>query len=208
MEGLLSLLIRGGPIVWLLIALSLVTVALILVKLADLGGALGGGAMRETALSDWAAGRRDAAMTAVAAGRSPVDALLAAAMKGLAEGRSRTALDEELEWRGNAVLDRLGRHLRTLELVAMISPLLGLLGTVLGMIRAFQELALAEGAANAALLAGGIWTALLTTAAGLIVAIPAAISASLLSARVDRVGTAMEVSVGRLMSVEANGETG
>lgn len=207
MEGLISLLVRGGPIVWLLIALSLVTVALILVKVADLGGALGGGAARETALADWAAGRRQAALKAVETGRSPVDKLLATAMKGLSEGRPRAALDEELEWRGNAVLDRLGRHLRTLELVAMISPLLGLLGTVLGMIRAFQELALAEGAANAALLAGGIWTALLTTAAGLIVAIPAAISASLLSSRVDRVGTAMEVTIGRLMSADAGGGT-
>ena len=89
-----------------------------------------------------------------------------------------------------------------LELIAMISPLLGLLGTVLGMIQSFQELALAEGAANASVLAGGIWQALLTTAAGLIVAIPAAIAATLLSARVDTVAQRIEATVGRLFAIE------
>ena len=80
----------------------------------------------------------------------------------------------------------------------MISPLLGLLGTVLGMIQSFQELELARGAANASVLAGGIWQALLTTAAGLIVAIPATLSANLLSAKVDRASHLMEDSVTRL----------
>ena len=54
----------------------------------------------------------------------------------------------------------------------MIAPLLGLLGTVLGMVQSFQDLSLAQGSANASVLAGGIWLALLTTAAGLVVAIP------------------------------------
>jgi biopolymer transport protein ExbB len=95
---------------------------------------------------------------------------------------------------------RMYRHIRLLELTAMISPLLGLLGTVLGMIRAFQDLAMAEGAANAAMLADGIWQALLTTAAGLLVAIPAAVAAALLNARVERAGEEIEAAVGRLMA--------
>ncbi len=70
---------------------------------------------------------------------------------------------------------------------------------------AFQELALAEGAANASILAGGIWQALLTTAAGLVVAIPSAVAASLLGTRVERVGTAMETTVGRLMALDETG---
>ena len=99
----------------------------------------------------------------------------------------------------------MNRHIRLLELIAMISPLLGLLGTVLGMIQSFQELALAEGAANASLLAGGIWQALLTTAAGLLVAIPAAVAASLLSDRVERAVSAIESSVGQLFAVQEVG---
>ncbi len=88
--------------------------------------------------------------------------------------------------------------LRTLEVLAVVSPLMGLLGTVLGMIESFQQLELAGGSANAAVLASGIWQALLTTAMGLIVAIPAAIAANLLSSRLDRAGHVMEDCVTRL----------
>jgi biopolymer transport protein ExbB len=84
----------------------------------------------------------------------------------------------------------------------MVSPLLGLLGTVLGMIQSFQELEMAQGAANASVLAGGIWQALLTTAAGLLVAIPAAVAAGLFSARIDNAAQSIESAVGRLLLIE------
>ena len=86
----------------------------------------------------------------------------------------------------------------------MISPLLGLLGTVLGMIQSFQELEMAEGAANASVLAGGIWQALLTTAAGLLVAIPAAVGASLLSSRIENSAQMIESAVGELTLIDQN----
>lgn len=202
MAELVSTLVRGGPIVGVLLVLSVLSLALIVVKIIELRGALGGERARDDAYAAWEKGDRAAALRSVEAGKAAPDRLLGAAMSGLIAGRPKGALDQELEWRGNAELDRLGRHIRTLELVGMISPLLGLLGTVLGMIQAFQELALAEGAANASILAGGIWQALLTTAVGLVVAIPAAVAASLLGSRVDRVGTAMETAVGRLMALE------
>jgi biopolymer transport protein ExbB len=82
--------------------------------------------------------------------------------------------------------------------------LLGLLGTVLGMIQSFQELELAQGAANASVLAGGIWQALLTTAAGLLVAIPAAIAAGLFASRIERAAQTIESAVGRLMLADAS----
>ena len=116
--------------------------------------------------------------------------------------RTRSVLNAELEWRGNDEVSQMQRHIRLLELIAMISPLLGLLGTVLGMIQSFQELALADGAANASLLAAGIWQALLTTAAGLVVAIPAAIAATLLSERVERATQRIEAAVGQLFAIE------
>jgi len=73
---------------------------------------------------------------------------------------------------------------------------------VLGMIQSFQELELAQGAANASVLAGGIWQALLTTAAGLIVAIPAAAAASLFTARIEAAAQEIESAVGRLTVIE------
>ena len=72
------------------------------------------------------------------------------------------------------------------------------------MIQSFQQLEMAEGAANASVLAGGIWQALLTTAAGLLVAIPAAVAAGLLSARIDRAAQGIESAVGELMLTDQN----
>ena len=68
------------------------------------------------------------------------------------------------------------RFMPTLEIIAQVSPLIGLLGTVIGMIDSFNELELGGSLVDPSILAGGIWTALLTTAMGLIVAIPALIS--------------------------------
>jgi biopolymer transport protein ExbB len=127
--------------------------------------------------------------------------VLGAALRGLDVGLDRERLRLDIERLGNVELERLRRHLRTLEVIAAVSPLLGLLGTVLGMIQSFQDLELAGGAANASVLAGGIWQALLTTAAGLTVAIPAAVAANLMAARVDHVGHVIETDVGRLLTV-------
>ncbi|RVT84138.1 MotA/TolQ/ExbB proton channel family protein [Rhodobacteraceae bacterium CCMM004] len=200
--GLVATLQSGGPIVALLIVLSLFSLALIAVKLRDLSGVFGGAERRAQALRLWSQGDRSGAIGALDDGSAPTDRVLREAMAGLAAGQPRAVLDTDLEWRGNAEVAALSRHLPTLELIAMVSPLLGLLGTVLGMIQAFRELALAEGAANASILASGIWQALLTTAAGLIVAIPAAVAATLLAARVERAGQAMEAAVGQLFALE------
>lgn len=203
MSSVVDMLASGGPIVWILIVLSFVSLAVIIAKALQLRGVISGGTRRERAFDLWAAGDRAAAMREVETGGSPIDRLLDKAMRGLATGLPRPALDEDLEWRGNVEMASMNRSIRLLELIAVISPLLGLLGTVLGMIQAFRELALAQGAANASLLAAGIWQALLTTAAGLIVAIPAAIAASLLSARVDSAGQQIEAAIGRLFALDA-----
>ena len=202
MQGLVDTLASGGPIVVVLLVLSFLSLLLIAQKTIQLSGVLKGETQRENALDRWSEGDRKAALETVDEAGSPVDRVLRHAMTGLMQGRPRTALDDDLEWRGNAEVAQMSRHIRLLELIAMISPLLGLLGTVLGMIQSFQELALAEGAANASVLAGGIWQALLTTAAGLIVAIPAAIAATLLSARVETAAQRIEATVGRLFAIE------
>lgn len=202
MSSLSDLVTGGGPIVVILIVLSVASIALIVVKVVQLMGVTGGAELRDRAFGLWSTGDRHGAITALVDAKRPVDRLVRQAMAGLNAGVARKVLDDDLEWRGNAEIAAMGRHIRTLELIAMISPLLGLLGTVLGMIRAFRELALAEGAANASILAAGIWQALLTTAAGLVVAIPAAIAAALLSSRVDAIGQAIEAAIGRLYAIE------
>lgn len=96
----------------------------------------------------------------------------------------RDVLKEAVEDSGRHAVHGLERYLNTLGTIAAISPLLGLLGTVSGMIRSFTAIT-TEGVGNPAVLAGGISEALITTAAGLTVAIPALIAYRYLRGRVD-----------------------
>ena len=105
--------------------------------------------------------------------------------------RDRTVLKDSIEDTGRHVVHELERYLETLGTVAAISPLLGLLGTVLGMVEVFTEIT-TQGVGNPAALAGGIATALITTAAGLTVAIPALIGYRYYRNRVDTLVVEME----------------
>ncbi|MGR3620825.1 MotA/TolQ/ExbB proton channel family protein [Pseudophaeobacter sp.] len=192
-------LTTGGPVIALLALISLLSLTVIGVKLAQLWPVTSGRSQRSEAITLWQQGDKQGAQSKAAKGKSPADRILNFAMNALQGGLQGPLLTSELERRGNEEVQRMNSLIRLLELIAMVSPLLGLLGTVLGMIQSFQELELAQGAANASVLAGGIWQALLTTAAGLTVAIPAAIAAGLFAARIDRAALMIESAVGQLM---------
>ena len=196
----------GGAVIAVLLVLSALSLTLIVVKVIQLWSVRSGTKDRDAALSFWAEGNQDAAQQQVTQGRSPADRVMAYAMQSMSRDFKGPALMTELVRRGNAEFSRMNGMIRVLELIAMISPLLGLLGTVLGMIQSFQALEMAEGAANASVLAGGIWQALLPTAVGLLVAILAAVAAVLLSARAESAAQMIEDSVSRLMLVDENPE--
>lgn len=199
MGAILQNLTTGGPIIALLAVISLLSLTLIVMKLVHLWPVTSGKDPRQDAIELWQNGDKHGARTKIERGKSPADRVLHFAMGALQNGLKGPVLTSELERRGNEEVQRMNSLIRLLELIAMVSPLLGLLGTVLGMIQSFQELELAQGAANASVLAGGIWQALLTTAAGLVVAIPAAIAAGLFSARIDTAAMLIESAVGKLM---------
>ena len=120
---------------------------------------------------------------------SPLGKVLAS---GLANRhRTRDALMERLEDTGRHVVHELERFLNTLGTIAGVSPLLGLLGTVGGIIKAFNAIN-AGGMGDPRMLSGGIAQALVTTAAGLCVAIPALIAYRYLRGRIDRIVIEME----------------
>lgn len=206
--GMIDTLFSGSPVIFVLIALSVGSLALMVVKILQLWSVRSGAALREAALGQWKAGDRAAARQTMQAARSPADRILRRAMDGLADGYDRDPLEADLSRAGSLEVDGMNRNIRVLELIAMVSPLLGLLGTVLGMIESFQGLAMAEGSANASVLAGGIWEALLTTAAGLIVAIPAAVAASLFAERAERATLLIETAVGQLYLIEYGKQRG
>ena len=127
---------------------------------------------------------------------SPLGKVLAA---GLANRhRDRAILKEAIEDTGRHVVHELERFISTLGMIASLSPLMGLLGTVTGMIRTFNAITTA-GVGNPTALAGGIAEALICTAAGLAVAIPATICYRLLRGRVERLVVAMEKEAMKLV---------
>jgi biopolymer transport protein ExbB len=103
----------------------------------------------------------------------PVAAVLKAGLEKARQGRER--IREAMETAGNAETYHLEKNLSILATLSGIAPLLGFLGTVTGMIKAFMKIQLLAGNVNADVLAGGIWEAMITTAAGLAVGIPAVI---------------------------------
>ena len=120
---------------------------------------------------------------------SPLGQILAAGITS--QHRGRDVMKESIEEVAHHVVHELERYLNTLGTVAAITPLLGLLGTVLGMIKVFTAIKL-EGTGNAAVLAGGISEALITTAAGLTVAIPSLFFHRYFQRKVDELVIYME----------------
>lgn len=122
----------------------------------------------------------------------------------LKHDRPRQEIRESIEDAGHQEVPRLEKHLSLLATIAHISPLLGLLGTVTGMVRAFQiiqEKATSFNPVSPGDLAGGIWEALLTTVAGLIVAIPTVVAYNYLVSRIDEFVLEMERSATDVMNI-------
>ncbi len=188
MTGAIEFLGRGGPAMWAIAALSIATLALILWKLwrLSLAGAWSGKTTRQ-AVALWVSGDVKAAQAALA-GRFSLRARVAAAAMAarLDPALSDDLAREETTRVARRVLADARTGLKALDLIATIAPLLGLLGTVLGMIAAFQALQDSGAQADPAILAGGIWQALLTTAAGMAVAIPAAMALAWYESVIDR----------------------
>lgn len=111
----------------------------------------------------------------------------------------RSATEAEVSRVARALLAEARSGLRGLELASTIGPLLGLLGTVTGMIAAFKVLQDAGARGDPALLAGGIWEALLTTAAGMAVAIPAQVALTWFESVVDDLRRDMEDAATRIL---------
>ena len=127
---------------------------------------------------------------------SPLGEILAAGL--LNRDRERLELQQSIEDTGRHVVHELERYLNPLGTIAAISPLLGLLGTVIGMVKVFAAITL-HGVGNPGVLAGGISEALITTAAGLSVAIPALMGYRYLRGRVDGLVVEMEKEAMKLV---------
>lgn len=126
--------------------------------------------------------------------RSSIALLMAAALRAFELEKDRASIKESVEEVGNREVARMDRNVEIVGTVASVSPLLGLLGTVVGMIQVFKEFvdAYQAGTVGPDSFAQGIWQALITTAYGLTVAIPMLLAYKFLQGRNDRLIVEME----------------
>lgn len=194
----------GGPVVGILALLSVFALAIVLLKCWQFWSVhIGDSGFVEPVLDAWRGGRADEALAELARRRNPIAVTLSVALRGRRAGVPEATVREEAARVGALHLAELRSYLRPLELIGTLSPLLGLLGTVLGMIEAFRALETAGSRVDPAVLSGGIWEALLTTAIGLIVAIPTVAAFNWLERRIERLHQDMQDAVTRAFTVDA-----
>nr|ACZ28653.1 MotA/TolQ/ExbB proton channel [uncultured organism] len=170
-----SLFQQGGPVMVVLLVLSILAVAIILAKLFQFfRSGLRRSEFIEPVISALNDRQNNKALELLQQQRSPVARVMESAVRcGVDPGMSAQDTEAEVSRVGSARIRDLESWLRGLSAIAHLSPLLGLLGTVTGMITAFMRLEEAGNRVDPSILSGGIWEALLTTAFGLTVAIPA-----------------------------------
>ncbi|HEY9019920.1 MAG TPA: MotA/TolQ/ExbB proton channel family protein [Paracoccaceae bacterium] len=198
---------RGGVVMWIIAGLSVLTLALILWKLWRLSlSGLWRRIQAERAVALWVVGQAGDAQAMLVAPRGIRSRVVAQAMAALRDpSLTRDAARDEVLRVARRELNAARSGLRALELISTIAPLLGLLGTVLGMITAFQALQSTGAQADPTILAGGIWEALLTTAAGMAVAIPAGVALVWIESLTDGVQADLEDAVTQIFTRDPAG---
>lgn len=180
-----ELLNQGGPLMWVFPILSVIAVAIIADRFLYLQRLE---KERAKLLPEWEAALKsrqwESFLTLCHVCRTPMAELLKTAHANL--GQPPEVFKEVMLQRLDALLPYLDRHVVVLGTLASISPLLGLLGTVVGNIQAFDVLNRLQGVGDPAKLAGGIASALLTTVGGIVVAVPCVIFYNYFAARINR----------------------
>lgn len=182
---MLDAFFKGGPVMYPILLCSVVALAIVIERLIVL---LRRNADPDELIEDIKyavdAGRIIEGVQIAKRSRSPISSLIIAALTNT--GKPRREIEEVVQAAGEQEVRRLEKNMQILELVITIAPLLGLLGTVTGIISSFNVLGALAGVSDPALLSLGIAEALITTAAGLIVAIPTQAMYTYLYGLIDR----------------------
>ena len=201
-SGLVEFFNKGGKFMWGLLFLSIVGVAVIIERAVTLHKARSDvRKLMEQVVGALKKGRLDAAIEVCASIRGPIPQILHAGLMRAKKGTE--AVEKAIETAGIIEMSFLERGLIILATVANVAPLLGFLGTVSGMVGAFEAIAQAE-QVSAKLVASGISEALITTMTGLMIAIPTQVAHNLFVQRIDRFVVEMEDSAAELVDVLAS----
>lgn len=171
LDNLYDFIVAGGPIMWPLGLCSVIALAFTVERWIRLNRiAIGSRRLGETIVESLRSGGSKAALETCASQKNALTRILGAGLERFDGGAP--AIEKAVEDAGSKEVRRMTSSLRPLATVVTIAPLLGLLGTVWGMVEAFSNIALQNGMGKPELLASGISQALITTVAGLVIAIP------------------------------------
>lgn len=180
-----ALISKGGVLVIPILICSVLVLAIFIERVIHYARMRSRGAgLAEIIVDMLKKGKFDQALRTARESGSPMGRILTRAIE--AKECDRETLETVIVNATDEEVRDLSTHIQTLATIGNIAPLLGLLGTVIGMIKAFMVIQEMGGKVNASVLAGGIWEAMLTTAFGLAVALPTMVAHSYLVSRVDR----------------------
>lgn len=205
-----SLLNLGGPIVYILLVLSIYATAIILYKLHifyKVQFFKSDNTIKSINL--WLSGNHNDAYDSINSINDPQAEVISFTMYQLLKHKKLTVktendIREEIMRLSDERINNYNSNLNSLQVIATIAPLLGLLGTVFGMIEAFQQMEMAGKNVDPSVLSGGIWEALLTTAAGLSVAIPIVVFESYFRNLINHFKNNIENAVTKILTSQIN----
>jgi len=193
--------LKGGPLIWPILLCSIISITIILerfyrfyqarTKIPNIFSRVKSLLKNEEA---------DEALRLCENTSGPIAHILAIGIR--IRKRSIEKQEKMISRAGSKIIRQLEKNLRGLAIIGNITPLLGLLGTVTGMIKAFIKIQELGGRVDASVLAGGIWEALITTAAGLSVAIPTLVAYHYLEGRVDNISSQMKDTASEFLEIE------
>ena len=204
--GINSLLDLGGPVVYILLILSIYALGVILYKLHVFYKVQFFNNENLSASIDlWISNKRKEAYDQLNETQNPESEVLSFTMYQLLKHKNisqkvESDVREEISRLSEERIDYYSSKLDSLQVIAAIAPLLGLLGTVFGMIEAFQQMESAGKSVDPSILSGGIWEALLTTAAGLSVAIPIVVVESYFRSLISKFKRNVENGVTKILT--------
>ncbi|WP_420414973.1 MotA/TolQ/ExbB proton channel family protein [Roseibium sp.] len=204
LEQVVSILQLGGPVVTVIAGLSVIALALILVKVFEfLFCGIGNTRREKEGVQAWLSNQQRHAITHIQRSKSAAGKAVLTTCQLLEKRAQKPEIEERVSVQAASDLHHFSKGIRALEAIAQVAPLIGLFGTVLGMIEAFQALQSAGSNVDPSVLAGGIWVALMTTAAGLAVAMPVSLIVTWLEGRLEAERIAIQTLTSRLLLPES-----
>lgn len=198
--------VKGGWVMYVIVALSVYVLGINFFKAYQfVTGGVFNTAFIDRVMQLVKRGELTDASAVLAKENGPVARIMRVSISGVMNRDiSMKSREAEIARVGASELRYLESHMRGLEMAAAVGPLLGLLGTVIGMIAAFEKLSEAGTRVDPSQLAGGIWVALITTVGGLIVAVPAMASYYLIDSFIERVRATMRDVTVQILALEDN----